>query len=252
MGIDLDALRKKHQELENKGGGTNYMDSFYQIPEGVSYVRLLPPKDEETGLFYAETKIHRIELPGDEKRNVHCRKIHNEPCPLCDAYYELWNVSKANKEDWKTGDYAQKARSIKPRSRFYMNVVDRNEGGVKIFSVGEILFKKIVNIMLDEDIGDITDLKTGRDFKIVRNRKGEWPDYSESNVRIKQEAAGSDKEIAEWMDSLHNIQGLVKLEEFDSVLKYAQHYLPSLATGVGLEEDEVEDTSNDFNERVEV
>tara|TARA_Y100000034_G_scaffold95621_1_gene116226 strand:- start:900 stop:1301 length:402 start_codon:yes stop_codon:yes gene_type:complete len=133
-----------------------------------------------------------------------------------------------------------------------MNVVDRNEGGVKIFSVGEILFKKIVNIMLDEDIGDITDLKTGRDFKIVRNRKGEWPDYSESNVRIKQEAAGSDKEIAEWMDSLHNIQGLVKLEEFDSVLKYAQHYLPSLATGVGLEEDEVEDTSNDFNERVEV
>ena len=69
----------------------------------------------------------------DRCKNVHCRKMHGEPCPLCDSYYSLW------KEPNKDEDLA---RQIKPRSRYYLNVVDRETGDVKILSIGVILFQE--------------------------------------------------------------------------------------------------------------
>jgi hypothetical protein len=165
MAIDLDALRAKHEELSgNKpaGGNADFLSNFLQLQDGTNSVRILPGKDEDT-MFYAETKIHRVPDGQGGVKNVHCRKMHGEPCPLCDSYYALW------KEPNKDEDLA---RQIKPRSRYYMNVVDRESGDVKILSIGVILFKKIIAAMLDEDFGDITDLTTGHDFKIVKIMEG--------------------------------------------------------------------------------
>ena len=220
MAIDLNALRAKHAELSKTGSGNadGFLNTFLQIKEGTNIVRILPPKEEDTQ-FYAETKIHRIQDSEGMNRNVHCRKIHGEACPLCDTYYALWKTG--NKEDEDT------ARQIKPRSRYYLNVVDRETGEVKILSVGVILFKKIIAAMLDEDFGDITDVTTGHDFKIVKVMEGKWPRYDQSQPRPKSEAAGSNAEIAGWMDSLHDIYSLVKLEEYDVVKKVAEDILPS-------------------------
>jgi hypothetical protein len=220
MAIDLDALRAKHAELSNPGSGnanSDFLSNFIQLQEGTNSIRLLPGKDEDT-LFYAETKIHRVPNGDGQVKNVHCRKIHGEPCPLCDTYYSLW------KEPNKDEDLA---RQIKPRSRYYLNVVDRETGDVKILSIGVILFKKIIAAMLDEDFGDITDLATGHDFKIVKIMEGQWPKYDQSSPRPKSSEAGSKAEIAAWMDSLHDVHALVKLEDYEDVKKAAQALLPS-------------------------
>ena len=203
MAIDLDALRAKHEELSgNKtaGGNADFLSNFIQLQDGTNSVRILPGKDEDT-MFYAETKIHRVPDGQGGVKNVHCRKMHGEPCPLCDSYYSLW------KEPNKDEDLA---RQIKPRSRYYLNVVDRESGDVKILSIGVILFKKVIAAMLDEDFGDITDLATGHDFKIVKIMEGQWPKYDQSQPRPKSSEAGSKAEIATWMDSLHDIHALVK------------------------------------------
>jgi len=219
MAIDLDALRAKHAELSTPGGNANsdFLSNFMQIMEGTNVVRVLPGKDEDT-LFYAETKIHRVPDENGNVKNVHCRKIHNEPCPLCDSYYSLW------KEPNKDEDLA---RQIKPRSRYYMNVLDRDSGSVKILSIGVILFKKIIAAMLDEDFGDITDLASGHDFKIIKQMEGQWPKYDQSQPRPKSSEAGSKAEVAAWMDSLHDIHALVKLEDYEEVKNTAQGLLPS-------------------------
>ena len=59
MAIDLNALRLKHEQLNNpqSGNNTDFLKKFYQIPEGTNAVRILPWKDDEKE-FYAETKIH--------------------------------------------------------------------------------------------------------------------------------------------------------------------------------------------------
>ena len=222
MAIDLNALRAKHAELSSQGGSSSdFLKNFLQIQEGTNAVRILPNKDEDK-LFYAETKIHRIPNGDGQVKNVHCRKIHGEACPLCDSYYGLW------KEPNKDEDLA---RQIKPRARYYMNVVDRESGEVRILSIGVILFKKIIAAMLDEDFGDITDLEKGHDFKIIKVMEGQWPKYDQSSPRPKSSEAGSKADVAAWMDSLHDIHALVKLEDYEEVKKFAQELQPPTPEG---------------------
>ena len=219
MAIDLEAIRRKHEEISSGpgGGDTSFLDNFIQLQEGNNVVRILPGKDEETQ-FYAETKIHRIQGTDTKFRNVHCRKIHGEKCPLCDLYYSLW----------KTGEQADEelARRIKGRARYYLNAVERDTGKVKILSIGIMIFQKLLNTILDEDYGDITDLKDGHDFKIVKIMEGQFPKYDQSQARPKPTEAGSKAEIAEWMDSLHDVQALVKREDYEDVLKVAEEITP--------------------------
>ena len=240
MAIDLDAIRRKHEEISSPagtgGGDSSFLDNFIQLQEGNNVVRILPGKDEETQ-FFAETKIHRVKGPDGKFRNVHCRKVHGEKCPLCDLYYSLWKTGV--KEDETL------ARSIKPRSRYYMNVVDRETGKVKILSVGIMIFQKLLNTILDEDFGDITDLNTGHDFKIIKVMDGEFPKYDQSQARPKPSEAGSKAEVAEWMDSLHDVHGLVKKEEFTEVQNIADEISPPSLRSKGYEETPSQEGSDD-------
>ena len=211
MSIDLELLRQKHAELSAGPSGENsdFLSKFMKIKEGTNVVRILPWKDDDN-LFYAETKIHRVPTGEGRDRNIHCRKMQGEACPVCDAYFALWNEPNKNED---------LARKIKPRARYYLNVVDRATEEVKILSIGVILFKKIIAAMLDEDFGDITDLQTGNDFKIVKVMEGQWPRYDQSAPRPKSDEAGHQSQIAAWMESLHDIHNLVKVEDYDELKK---------------------------------
>lgn len=236
MAIDLDALRAKHAELntEKKGGNDDFLKKFLSINLGTNAIRILPGKDEDT-LFYAETSIHRVpngqvnDNGSPQTKNMHCRKIHGEDCPLCTSYYALWKPPYLDET---------MARVIKPRSRYYMNVVERETGEVKILSCGVIIFKKIIASMLDEDYGDITDLENGHDFKIHKEMEGQWPKYDQSQPRPKSSPAGKKAEIAGWMDSLHDIHGLVKLEDYDVFKAAAEILTPSQVGNASLGESE--------------
>ena len=226
MAIDLDALRRKHEQLSNNSGNNNsnpdFLNNFYQIPEGSNAVRILPWKDDEKE-FYAETKIHRIPQPDGNIKNMHCRKVHGEHCPLCDLYYALWKTGRKEDEDL--------ARQIKPRARYYMNIVDRETEDVKILSIGVILFKKIIGAMLDEDFGDITDPEHGHDFKIVKEMEDKWPKYDQSAPRPKSSPLGSKAFVASVMDSLHDIHDLVKVEDYEEMKKVV-----SMLTGIDIQD----------------
>jgi len=206
----MDELRKKHKEINKASGGTSdFLAKFFMMDEGTSVVRILPGGDPEEQ-FYAETAIHRIEENGSWK-NYHCPRVKGGDCPICDFYFRLWKTdSEANHN---------LARSIKARKRYYANVVDRRDGKVKILSVGMKLFGKILDCFFDEDYGDITDTEKGWDFKVVKDTIGQFPNYDKSSPKPKQTAAGTDSEIATWMDELHDIHGLVQLPTYDDMKK---------------------------------
>ena len=223
--VNLDELRKKYESIQRAqgGGGNNddFLKKFFMMEEGTSVVRVLPGKgDTGENDFYAETAIHRI-----NDKNYHCPRVKGHDCPVCDLYYRLWKV------EGPMADEAQDlARQIKPRKRYYMNVVDRRDGSVKILSMGMKLFGKILDCFFDEDYGDITNLDEGWDFKIVKDTQGQWPNYDKSAPKPKQTEAGSSKEVAEWMDELHDIHGLVKLPDYEELKKLAME-MESLVLG---------------------
>jgi len=99
MAIDLDALRRKHEELNSQGGNNSadILDKFYQLNMGTNVVRILPWKDD-THEFYAETKIHRIPQPDGKIKNFHCRKVHGESLsPLLRIFTTLYGRLVAKK-----------------------------------------------------------------------------------------------------------------------------------------------------------
>ena len=233
MAIDLNALRAKHEQLSNPkaaAGGNNqdFLNKFYRVLEGDNYVRILPAAEGSDKPFYAETKIHRVPDGQGGVRNYHCRKVHGEKCPMCELYYALWKTGVKEDEDL--------ARQIKPRSRYYLNVLDRNTDEVKIFSIGMILFQKIMETMLDPDYADlfekaengILDTKIGHDFKVSMFKEGQWPKYDRSMFRPRGSELGSAQQVDEVMNSLHDIHDLVKLEEYDTLMEAAQNLRPEL------------------------
>jgi hypothetical protein len=139
----------------------------------------------------------------------------------------LWDYSKKTGKDGKD-QYATLARQIKPRERYYLNVAVRPANEVRILSIGQIVFKKILNTMMDPDYGDITDLKSGYDFKIVKEMDGGFPKYDQSAPRPKSSPAGTGQEIAGFMESLHDIHSLVKLEDFEEMRKSAEILLSEI------------------------
>ena len=242
MAIDLDALRAKHAQLstENKGSNDDFLKKFLSLSLGNNVIRILPGKDDDT-MFYAETAIHRVPTGQDnangtpQTKNFHCRKVHGEECPICESYYALW------KEPYKNEDLA---RIIKPRPRYYMNVIERETQEVKILSCGQIIFKKILGAMLDDDYGDITDLEEGHDYKVHKEMDGQWPKYDQSQPRPKSSKAGTKAEVSGWMDSLHDIHGLVKLEDLEIFRQTAEILTPSVTGSASTpgDPDEVEDS----------
>jgi|TARA_Y100000004_G_scaffold105140_1_gene118008 hypothetical protein len=203
--VNIEELRKKYNQINKtpESGGADFLKKFLMMEEGTTQVRVLPDKNPDNN-FYAETGIHRI-----NDKNYHCPKVQGKECPMCDLSFKLWNTKDE-------GNMAI-ARQIKARKRFYLNAVERETGDVKILSVGIKLFSKILDCFFDEDYGDITDLKTGNDFKIVKDKSGEWPNYDKSSPKPTKSPAGSDAEIARWMDELHDIQGLVKVASYEEL-----------------------------------
>jgi hypothetical protein len=222
--VNLDELRKKYDQIQKaqSGGGGNddFLKKFFMMEEGTSVIRVLPSPEGSEQEFYAETAIHRI-----NDKNYHCPRVKGHDCPVCDLYYRLWKVEGPMKDEAQ-----DLARQIKPRKRYYMNVVDRRDENVKILSMGMKLFGKILDCFFDEDYGDITNLTEGWDFKVVKDTQGQWPNYDKSAPKPKQSSAGSDKQIAEWMDELHDIHGLVKLPEYDELKNLAME-MEGLVTG---------------------
>jgi len=228
--VDINALRQKYEEINKKPGGSgDFLDKFLMMDEGSTNVRILPWKNDEDG-FYAESGIHRI-----NDTNYHCPRVKGDPCPLCDLNHRLWQT--------KNDANIEIAREIKARKRYYMNVVDRRDGKVKILSMGIKLFSKILDAFLDEDFGDLTNLKEGWDFKIVKEKSGPWPSFDKSAPRPKSTPAGTDAESATWMDEIHDIHGLVKIADYETLKNLAMQITGTPDSGSS--EPKTEDSGGD-------
>ena len=260
MAINLDQIKLLHQQLnENKGG--EFTNNFLQIPEGTkekpfTLVRLLPSKDEDVP-FFTRTSFHRFEKAGPEGRDLtfHCNKIHNEQCPLCDLYFSTWahvRDIESDKSLQKKHPLAQFANYLRAKDRFYFNVLERGTDEIKILSCGIQLFNRIVETISDPDYGDITDVQTGFDFKIIKGSNGGYPSYTSSAPRPKSEPlASSKKRIEEILDSQHDISEMVKKHEYEELKQAAMNFNP-LNTVERKAPTEAEDTKTEnFDKRME-
>jgi hypothetical protein len=153
---------------------------------------------------------------------------------------DLW--AKSEKVTGKAQeDFRNQYREIKGIERYYYNVIVRQEkdpktgeiiknSGPKILSCGKTIHAQIVRAIVgdeaagEEPLGDITNPKTGRDFKLVKKIvKGangvEYPNYDQSKF-VDPSPLGTPDEIEKWVDNLHDLQAIRVIKTEDE-LKHA-------------------------------
>ena len=236
MTYDINKLREKYKQLSEKQQKTEEgnKDSYLKIAEGSNMIRILPGKGEGEP-FYVETALHVLKNNGQLKY-YHCLKVHNESCPLCDAYYKVWDRVNAGEKHLEP--LGKGSNSIRPKPRYYMNAVNRKDDTVKIYSAPEKVFTLIMTNMLGNDelgidaLGDVTDVNEGYDFNVVAGKQAEFLEFSQSRFRPKSTPAGTPQKIAEYMDLRHDLNSLVKKEDYAELKLVADSLLANGASNV--------------------
>jgi hypothetical protein len=258
--LDLSEIEQESSRVNSKGqqnseGNNNYV----RMPDGNSFIvlRFLPRKKGEP--LFCAAKYHMLRDSNGNKRVYFSPKQLTKTDKglrwtgdnsIIDKYLrDLW--AKSEKVTGKAQDELRNQyRELKGIERYYYNVIVRQEKdiktgemvknvGPKIFSCGKTIHGMIMRAIVgdeaagEEALGDITNPKTGRDFKLVKKIVGDYPNYDQSKF-VEASPLGEPKEVESWLSGLHDLQSIRVLKSEDE-LKHA------LKVHLGL----VEDGSNE-------
>jgi len=216
MAIDFDALRKKLGQLS---GNNSRRNTMWRPTEGEeATVRLLAFPDQSDGLPFEERWFYY--------------NIGNNPGLL--APYQFGNPDPIQELITKLRDEGTKesyelAKKLYPKARYYAPVVVRGEEDkpVRIWSFGKTVYQSLLNIMLDEDYGDITDPTDGRDIKVICTKAPgrQWA-MTEVRPRGKTSALSENtKAAATWLESIPNLEDMYEEKSYDALSKIVNDWL---------------------------
>jgi hypothetical protein len=227
MAIDFDAIRKKLGQLSGTNSRRNVM---WRPEEGEEHtVRLLSFKDNDGQPFKERWFYYNIgNNPG-----LLAPKQFGKPDPIQDLINTL-------REDGSKESY-ELAKKLYPKMRCYAPVIVRGEEdkGVRLWSFGKTVYQSLLNIMLDEDYGDITCPTEGRDVKVVCT-KPPGRMWATTTVRPRGKASELSTDagqIKEWVDNVPDLDQLYTLKPADELEKIVNDWLNG------------EDTENDGTTR---
>lgn len=186
MSVNLDVIRKKLQVLQNLQSGNK---NIWKPEPGTNKIRIVPYQHNKDNPFIEIYFHYNL-----GKKSLVSPFTNGEPDPViefCDKLKETGNT-----EDWVLG------KKMEPKLRAFAPVIVRGKEkeGVKFWGFGQEIYQELLNIMVDPDYGDITDLTSGRDIDVTYlTPKEAGNKYGKTSIRVKPQTsmATDDKEIAQ-------------------------------------------------------
>jgi hypothetical protein len=215
MAIDFEAIRKKLNKLS---GNSSKRDILWRPQEGEeATVRLLsfPNNDgqpfKELWFYYNVGNSPGLLAPYQFSR----------PDPIQELINKL--------RDDGTKESYELAKKLYPKMRAYAAVVVRGEEdkGVRLWSFGKQVYQALLNVMLDEDYGDITDPKTGRDVKVTCS-KANGKTYASTDVMPRGKSSPlseSPERAKQWLSSVPDVSELYTEKSYQELEKIVNDWL---------------------------
>lgn len=211
MAIDLAAIRKKLNQLS---GGNSRRDSMWRPQEGEeATVRLLAFQDNDGQPFKERYFYYNI---GNNPGLLAPHQFGN-PDPIQNLINEL----RADNDEATQKSSYELAKKLYPKMRVYAPVIIRGEEekGVRLWAFGKQVYQSLLNIMLDEDYGDITDPTDGRDVKVICTKTpGRQWSTTEVRPRGKQTVLSENtKQAKQWIDNIPDLDQLYTCKSYDEL-----------------------------------
>jgi len=215
MAIDFDAIRKKLDRLSGNNRSRNVM---WRPTEGEEHtVRLISFPDNEGQPFKELWFYYNI----PNQRGLLAPYQFDEKDPIQELISKL-------REDGSKESY-ELAKKLYPSMRCYAGVIVRGEEekGVQIWSFGKTVYQTLLNYMLDEDYGDITDPEEGFDIKVSCNKRP-GQQYAMTEVRPRPRStplSKNSKKTKEWMDSIPNPTEMFSCKSYEELSGIINNWL---------------------------
>jgi hypothetical protein len=215
MAIDLDAIRNKLNQLS---GNNSKRSTMWRPQEGEEVtVRLLSFPDNDGQPFQERWFYYNI---------------GNNPGLL--APYQFGKNDPIQELITKLRDDGSKesyelAKKLYPKMRCYAPVIVRGEEekGVRIWAFGKTVYQSLLNIMLDEDYGDITDPSHGRDVKVICT-KAPGRMWASTEVRPRGKSSKlseSSAEAKDWIKNIPNLDEVFTLKTYEELEQIVTSWL---------------------------
>lgn len=207
MAIDLAAIRKKLNQLSGVNTKKNVM---WRPEENQEYtIRIVPFKNNDGQPFKELYFYYNIgSNPG-----ILAPYQFGKPDPFQELITKLRD--EASKESYEL------AKKLYPKMRCYAAVIVRGEEdkGVRLWAFGKSVYQSLLNYMIDEDYGDITDVESGRDIR-VSCVKAAGKQFADTDVRPR----GKDSPLSEdasksmqWIDGVPDLNDMFELKSYEEL-----------------------------------
>jgi len=228
MALDFEAIKRKLERLSGNNTSRNVM---WKPEEGQEYeVRLLSFPDND-GQPFKELMFY-YNIPG--QRGLLAPSQFGKRDPIQELIDKLRN--EGTKESYEM------AKKLYPKMRVYAPVVVRGEEseGVRIWSFGKLVYQALLSLMMDEDYGDITDLKVGTDVKIKCTKPPgqQWAKTEVLPKRKSSPVSKDAKQAKEWLSNIPDVNNIFQTKSYDELSNIINSWLNS---------DEVETEGSDWS-----
>ncbi len=159
--MNLDAIKKKLESMQktSNGGSNNNSSNVKRFKPtiGKQTVRVVPFKFNKEFPFTEMRFYYGI----GSKKVIASPLNWGEKDPIAEFAKQLRGTN--DKENWRL------AKKLDPKTRIYAPVIVRGEEseGVQLWEFGKEIYEAFLQMAADEEVGDFTDIMTGRDIKLV-------------------------------------------------------------------------------------
>jgi hypothetical protein len=216
--MDLNLIKQKLAALSNNGAGDkekiDYEKVFWKPGVGKYQIRILP-SFYSPGFPFSELKFHY----GIGKYPMIALSNFSKQDPVEEFVKELRKTS--DKDNWAL------AGKLTPKTRIFAPVIVRGEEGqgVRLWGFGKTVYKSLLALAEDEDVGDYTDVING--FDMVVDITAGNP-YQETSIRLKPKStpASTDTTLVEtWLKTQPDPTAVFTQYDYEFIKKQLMKYL---------------------------
>ena len=242
MSLDLTKIRARldHVKSNGKAGG-----SFWRPQDGQQVIRIVPTSDGDP---FKDYWFH-YNLGPEQRGGLLCpKKNHGDDCPICDFKDQLWKEYNSTQDT----DTLKLAKDMTPRQRFFSPVMVRGEepDGIRIWGYGKEAYTSLLNLVLNPEYGDITDVDAGTDLTLTYGKPpgANFPKTTLTPRRrtspLCDEAVGGDDECSRLMENIPNFDNLFPTKTLEDVQESLDAFMASLGADSDIESNISIDPSN--------
>ena len=227
--MDLDAIKQSLNALQansNNNGNGERKQLFWKPEVGKQTIRIVPSKFNPKMPFTEMLFYYGIGTNVMPSRLNYSDEDGNQlKDPIVEFTKQLRQTSDS--ENWKL------AKKLDPKVRYFAPIIvrGREDEGVKIWQFGKELYETFLNLAVDEEVGDYTDVSQGRDIKLTTvgpEVTGTKYNRTTASPSMKVSPLSEDADqVKTWLDDQVNPKSLFKnrIVEYDQTKQYLASWI---------------------------